>query len=104
MTVKCERGRRRYILFEVTEEVDRHAIVRVMPDLPQLRIIYCGEGMAVVRCTPEGKDDVISAIESNFPGSKSLRTSGTLKSLRDRYGPLGKGPKPARNKAKVEMK
>lgn len=104
MTVKCERGRRRYILFEVTEDVDRHAIIRVMPDLPQLRIIYCGEGMAVVRCTPEGREKAISAVESNFPGSRSLKTSGTLKSLREHYGPLGKRPKPDRNKAKVEMK
>ena len=104
MTVKCERGRRRYIVFEMTGDVDRHAIVRVIPDLPQLRVIYCGEGMAVVRCAPEGRDEVIPAVELHFPGSRSLRTSGTLKSLRDRYGPLGKRPKPSRNKTREGMK
>ena len=93
VTVKSVRGRRRYIVFNVTEETDRRGLNNLLSDLPQIRIIHCDEGMAVVRCPPSERDEVISRIVSRYPGSESLKTSGTLKTLRETYGPLGKGRK-----------
>lgn len=93
VTVKSIRGRRRYIVFNVPEETDRRGLDRLLSDLPQIRIIYCDEGMAVVRCSPADKEEVITRIVCGYPGSESLKTSGTLKTLRETYGSLGKGKK-----------
>ena len=98
MTVKSKRGRRRYIVFKMPLDADRTSLSRAIPNLPQVKVIHCDEGMAVVRCSPEGRDEIISSIEEKFPDSKSLKTSGTLKTLRDQYGPLGKRRKPSRKK------
>jgi hypothetical protein len=101
VTIKSERGRRRYIVFKMPVNADRFALNQVLPNLPQVKVIHCEDGMAVVRCSPEGRDTIISVIEEKFPGSASLKTSGTLKTLRDQYGPLGKRRKPSRKKDTV---
>lgn len=98
VTIKSERGRRRYIVFKMPVDANRTSLSRAIPNLPQVKVIHCDEGMAVVRCSPEGRDEVISAVEERFPDSRSLKTSGTLKTLRDQYGPLGKRRKPSRKK------
>jgi RNase P/RNase MRP subunit POP5 len=87
MTVKSVRGRRRYISFEVPEGTDRDGIVMALekaePPVPSAKAITCGKGKAVIRCSPADREAAVSAISSSFGGSKSLRTSGTLRSLRD---------------------
>mgnify|MGYP006980732572 CR=1 FL=1 len=94
MTVKSLRGRRRYIMFAVTEDVDRRGLEGILYGLAQIRIIHCDEGMAVIRCTPGDREEVISRIVLRYPGSGSLKTSGTLKTLREIYGPFGKNQRP----------
>lgn len=79
-------------------DADRNSLSRAVPNLPQVKVIHCENGMAVVRCSPEGRDEVIAAVEERFSDSRSLKTSGTLKTLRDQYGPLGKRRKPSRKK------
>lgn len=79
-------------------DADRASLSRAIPNLPQVKVIHCEDGMAVVRCSPEGRDKVICAVEERFSDSRSLKTSGTLKTLRDQYGPLGKRRKPLRKK------
>lgn len=93
VTVKSIRGRRRYIVFNVPEDADRRGLNNLLSDLPQIKIIHCGEGMAVVRCPPAEKEEVIERILLRYPGSESLKTSGTLRTLREIYGPFGKGRK-----------
>jgi len=95
MTVKSKRGRRRYIVFEVGPEVNGGALSRAVFGLgPQIKVISCREGMAAIRCAPIDTERVIATVLSSFPGSRSVRTSGTLKSLRDRYGSLKKERRP----------
>ncbi len=88
MTVKSVRGRRRYISFEVPEGTVRDGIVSALenadPPIPGAKAITCGKGKAVVRCSPSEREATVSAITAAFEGSKSLRTSGTLRALRDR--------------------
>ena len=87
MTVKSVRGRRRYISFEVPAGTDRDGILSALgkadPPLGSAKAITCAGGKAVVRCSPAEKEAVISAVTSHLEGSKSLRTSGTLRTLRD---------------------
>lgn len=93
--MKSKRGRRRYIVFEVGPEVDGEILSRAVFGLgPQIKVISCIEGMAVIRCTPIDMERVAVTVVSSFPGSKSVRTSGTLRSLRDRYSSLEKERRP----------
>lgn len=101
MTVKSERGRRRYIAFEIGPDVSKNLLSRTVSDIGQhIRIISHGKGMAVIRCSPSDSERVIGKVESSFPGSRSVRASGTLRSLRDRYSSLEKERKPPSNPKK----
>ncbi|MGE0014755.1 MAG: hypothetical protein AB7S83_01010 [Candidatus Methanomethylophilaceae archaeon] len=96
MTVKSKRGRRRYIVFRIGADVDRFSLAQAtFRPGHHVKVISCDEGMAVVRCSPADTGWVSDAVVSSFPGSEPLRTSGTLKSLRDRYGSLKKQPRPS---------
>ncbi|MDD2410132.1 MAG: hypothetical protein PHV81_00415 [Candidatus Methanomethylophilaceae archaeon] len=98
MTVKSKRGRRRYIVFEVGTEVDKTLLTRAtFRPGHHIKVISCDGGFAVVRCSPADTCWVSEAVASSFPGSEPLRTSGTLKSLRDRYSSLKKERRPPRN-------
>jgi hypothetical protein len=95
MVVKEKRGRRRYVVFRVSPELDRDALIRRARRL-QVRgwapyIVQCSDGWAIVRCAPDEREKTAAAMSEMDPGCESLLTSGTLKSLRDRYPELREG-------------
>jgi RNase P/RNase MRP subunit POP5 len=89
MTVKEKRGRRRYIAFTVAFELKKEALIKFLRDVPGTPyVVQCSEGWAIVRCPPDCVDTTISAVCASDPSAASLRTSGTLATLRDRYPEL----------------
>ena len=52
------------------------------------RISTCSDGRAVVRCSPDDREAVTRRMSEGFDGCRSVRTSGTLRGLRDRYPSL----------------
>ena len=91
MTVKSKRGRRRYIAFTVSPSLRRSALIealteRMGADAP--RVIQCSEGWCIIRCPPNMCARSISMMSEIDPQAVSLRTSGTLISLRQRYPEL----------------
>jgi hypothetical protein len=85
MVVKSVRGRRRYVAFTTPEGMYRDEMVSTFEALsiPSVKVITCGHGKAVIRCDPEHVPTLIDAYSKSFPGSQSLKTSGTLRTLRD---------------------
>ena len=88
MVVKSERGRRRYVFFEVPQPVRRDDISQVLEGIGSVKIITCSDGRAVVRCSPSDRPTVEERMSSGFEGCRPVRTSGTLRGLRDRYPSL----------------
>jgi len=92
MTVKEKRGRRRYIAFTIGAEITKDAMIsrlrKVCGEPPY--VIQCSEGWMIVRCTPSDIDETIRIVRLADPSSSSLRTSGTLASLRSEYPELGR--------------
>ena len=90
--MKSVRGRRRYIALQVPADLRRDDLVGALSgcseQIPGLKVITCGGGWAVVRCSPAEVEDAIAAVKGAYPGSESLLTSGTIKTLRDRYPEL----------------
>ncbi len=102
MVVKSERGRRRYIAFIVDPALSKESLagkLRAFAGEVAPKVIQCAEGWCIVRCTPKDRDDVIALMGRAAPGSKSLRTSGTLITLRRRYPRLMETRPPSRKKA-----
>ena len=97
MTVKAKRGRRRYIAFDVPPDSTVESLVSRLPK-HRFRVIQCAGGMAILRCDGDDVEDCISCMTASVPGSVSRRTSGTLRSLRDRYKVLRENapPRPPR--------
>ena len=101
MTVKAQRGRRRYIAFDVSPGTTAESLARGLPR-GRFKVIQCAGGMAIVRC-PDGETEAcIAAVRTADPGSVSRRTSGTLRTLRDRYSVLRENapPRPPRKGTK----
>ena len=88
MVVKSERGRRRYIFFEVPQPVRRNDVSQALDGIGSVKVITCSDGRAVVRCSPDDREPVTQRMTETFGGCRSVRTSGTLRGLRDRYPPL----------------
>ncbi len=92
MVVKAVRGRRRYIVFTVPAEANRASVMESLSslsaDLPDLRVISSFDGKAVIRCHPDEKEKVCSAMYGAYPGCESLITSGTLRKIREVYPEL----------------
>lgn len=90
--MKSVRGRRRYVALRVPADLRRDGLVEALGPssgtIPGLKVITCGEGWAVIRCSPAEVESAISAVAGAFPGSEPVLTSGTLKTLRDRYPEL----------------
>ena len=86
MVVKSVRGRRRYVSFSVPPETSRDdvlaALSAVDPPVPDLKVITCKGGKAVVRCPPKARETVSDTLSRAIPGSRSLNASGTLRALR----------------------
>ncbi len=88
MVVKSERGRRRYVFFRVPEGTRRDDLTAMVGGrVPSMKVITCQDGEAVVRCLPSERDALVEAL-TRGEGFESVRTSGTLKTLRDGYPSL----------------
>ncbi|MDR0523181.1 MAG: hypothetical protein LBG62_01995 [Candidatus Methanoplasma sp.] len=97
MTVKSKRGRYRYVAFRVSPGLTKPALISRVREACRggsgPYVVQAGGGMAVVRCAPGERDRVAEIMAAADAGSESLRTSGTLRSLRDRYPELEQGKK-----------
>lgn len=97
MTVRDKAGRRRFILFEVEGETDSgmgRVINLFRGRLPEVgldgrkirfRVIHFEAGIGVVRCSHLVKDQVVEMInltKLNGVPLKTLRTSGTLRTIK----------------------
>jgi len=90
VVVKAERGRRRYIAFTVNAELTKTSLISVLRGVSAEPpyIIQCAEGWAIVRCSPDTVERTVEHMMLADPSSVSLRTSGTLRTLRDLYPEL----------------
>ena len=98
MTVKSKRGRRRYIAFVTSPGMTKQKMVENIPGGKTFNIIQCAEGMAIVRCSRTNIEQCEKAVRSCDPTAYAVRTSGTLRTLRDGYSVLKRNapPKPPR--------
>lgn len=101
MTVKAIRGRRRYLVFNVSEKTTREHMVRTIPGGKKFNVIQSAEGMAIVRCAPDQFDECVAAVKVTDPSAEFVTMSGTLKTVRDKYPVLKRNapPKPPRSKS-----
>ena len=95
MVVKDKRGRRRYVAFEIVphEAVSTEGIVQVLAaefsrrGLRAPKLIQYGKGFGIVRCSNEElartKEILNAVIERPEARSSTIKTSGTLRTLRD---------------------
>ncbi|MCL2785816.1 MAG: hypothetical protein FWD81_01140 [Methanomassiliicoccaceae archaeon] len=90
MVVKEKRGRRRYIAFTVSTGLTKESLIsalrKVCGDPPY--VIQCAEGWGVVRCPHDAVTVTVDIVRLADPSSVSLRTSGTLRTLRGLYPEL----------------
>jgi len=90
MVVKEKRGRRRYIAFTMHPGITKESLIsslrRLCGDPPY--VVQCGEGWAIVRCSPNDVDETVGLVRLADPSSVSLKTSGTLRTLRNTYSEL----------------
>ncbi|MFP4546281.1 MAG: hypothetical protein ACLFPN_05460 [Methanomassiliicoccales archaeon] len=94
MVVKEKRGRRRYIAFTVSPTVPRPRIKALLEraaaevGVGRPKLIQFDGRKGIVRCNHLDKDGMIEALE-RAGGEEleiaTLRTSGTLRKLRQRY-------------------
>ena len=86
MTVKEKRGRRRYIGFSVDRGMNKTDLItrfkRFAPEPPY--VVQCGNGYAIVRCSPTETYKIMALMKTADPSSESLMTSGTLKALKSK--------------------
>lgn len=93
MVVKDRRGRRRYIIFRVEgEDIDRRCLLHLLrhtfPRAEEIKLIQFDGKLGIVRCPHLRQQEVIERLNSIANGGvkiTALRSSGTLKSLRERY-------------------
>lgn len=102
MVVKEKRGRRRYVAFNLDTSFNKESLIAKLrsitsPNDPPY-IIQCSAGWAIVRCPPDKTDDITTIIQKADPMSRSLCTSGTLRTLRERYPKLKETRPHARKK------
>ena len=106
MTVKSERGRRRYIAFRVSGTLTREDLIHGLPGGRRFNVIQCAEGWAIVRCSPADIEECKQAVGTACPGAETVTLSGTLRTLRDRYPVLKRNapPKPSKKAAPQQAK
>ncbi|MGD0819011.1 MAG: hypothetical protein ABR986_11560 [Methanomassiliicoccales archaeon] len=103
MVVKEKRGRRRYVAFETSEVIDAETVSReIISSAVRLgvrppKLIQFEGRRGIVRSSEPEKEATLELINAAELPMKSLRTSGTLKTLRERYFvPNSKGGKEAK--------
>lgn len=75
------------MFFTVPEGTRRDDLTAILSGIASVKVVTCSGGEAVVRCSPADRPRVSEALGSR-EGFESVRTSGTLRSLRDRYPSL----------------
>jgi len=90
MVVKEVRGRRRYVAFTVNAELTKTSLISLLRTVctEPPYVVQCAEGWAIVRCSPVMIERTIELVMLADPSASSLKTSGTLKKLRDTYSEL----------------
>ena len=104
MVVKSKRGRRRYIAFTVSEGLTKESLAGKLAAFAgenPPKVIQCAEGWCILRCSPQERNRTIELMSAADPESKSLRTSGTLITLRRRYPRLMETRPPSRRKGRA---
>ena len=91
MAIHGIKKRKRYVAFSVSPEMTKESIIKgsrpfCQSDPPY--VIQCTGGKAVIRCSPENKDEVIIMMKHVDPSSSPLVTSGTLHKIRTLYPEL----------------
>lgn len=94
MTVKAKRGRRRYVAFRVadgcTHEQGLQAIGRLqLTNISGFKVIQYEGGKGILRCAGPEKEKLLACMRA-LPALVPLRTSGTLKTLREEVLAEGK--------------
>ena len=91
MVVKERRGRRRYVVFETSESVDAETVSReiisssVRLGVRPPKLIQFEGRRGIVRSSEPEKEATLELINAADLPMRTLRTSGTLKTLRERY-------------------
>ena len=91
MVVKEKRGRRRYVAFETSDVVDPETVSReIISSAVRLgvrppKLIQFEGRRGIVRSLEPEKEATLDLINAAGLPMKTLRTSGTLKTLRERY-------------------
>ncbi|MDD1772632.1 MAG: hypothetical protein LUQ09_06890 [Methanomassiliicoccales archaeon] len=97
MVVKEKRGRRRYIAFETSEPASNEMLLAYLTavfspiGVKTPKVIQFDGEKGIVRCSPADKDKVLGALSSKTGIGLSittLSTSGTLRTLREKYFPM----------------
>jgi len=97
MVVKSKRGRIRYIAFDVSSDMRKDVLIR---DLKALKpndapyVVQCTDGKAILRCTPKKTEETIRMMSQADHSCVSLMTSGTLRTIREKYPELKTAKKP----------
>jgi RNase P/RNase MRP subunit POP5 len=98
MVVKAKRGRRRYIAFETDEVNDAETVSReIISSAVRLgvrppKLIQFEGRRGIVRSLEPEKEATLELISTAALPMRTLRTSGTLKTLRERYFVPNKEP------------
>jgi RNase P/RNase MRP subunit POP5 len=91
MVVKEKRGRRRYVAFETSEVIDAETVSReIISSAVRLgvrppKLIQFEGRRGIVRSSEPEKEATLDLLNGAELPMKTLRTSGTLKTLRERY-------------------
>jgi RNase P/RNase MRP subunit POP5 len=91
MVVKEKRGRRRYVAFETSEMIDPETVSRaIITSAVKLgvrppKLIQFEGNRGIVRSLEPEKEATLELMNTSELRMKTLRTSGTLKTLRERY-------------------
>jgi RNase P/RNase MRP subunit POP5 len=91
MVVKEKRGRRRYIAFETSDVIDAETVSReIISSAVRLgvrppKLIQFEGRRGIVRSLEPEREATLELINSAALPMRTLRTSGTLKTLRERY-------------------
>ncbi len=79
-------------MFTVPGHIGRNdvlsALETISESVPEHKVITSFDGKAVVRCEPGNEGMVAEAMSSAWECSTSLTTSGTLRTIREKYPEL----------------
>jgi len=96
MVVKEKRGRRRYIAFDTSAPASNETLLAYLMavftpiGVKTPKVIQFDGKRGIVRCSPIDKDKVLDALSKTKLdlSIRTLSTSGTLRTLREKYFPI----------------